>query len=173
MRRKKDMQIIGRAEAIAMSKLRAEGWSIQEIADHYGITPPTVMRLLRETNQEIAKAFSDQYELRILELQRLDEVIRIALSKFREGDPRFGNTLIKAIELQADLMGLRELMQVDRTAELVWKKLANELGIFTPYTTDPSYADTAIDTIYEPIEIPQLESKEENTADLVPNEPDE
>ncbi len=157
MARRKKTELVSPSDAISMLKLRTEGWSIREIAEHYGISVATAARLIKNATRETSIAHQDIYDTRILQMERLDTIIKIALQKFKEGESRYGTTLIKAIELQADLMGLRESVQVDRTAELVWRKLAKELGVFAPYAIDPTNEPNILDTAYEPLTPPEHE----------------
>ena len=164
MARRRRTEIVGQTEAIGMLKLRTEGWSIQDIAEHYGISPATAARLIKNATRETSIAHQDIYDTRVLQMERLDMIIRIALQKFKDGEAKYGTTLIKAIELQSDLMGLRESVQVDRTAELVWRKLAKELGVFAPYAIDPTNEPNILDTTYEALTPPESER-------LTPDEP--
>ena len=157
MARRRKTEIISQTDAISMFKLRTEGWSLQEIAEHYGVSVATAARLIKNATRETSIAHQDIYDARVLQMERLDTVIKIALQKFKEGEARYGTTLIKAIELQADLMGLRESVQVDRTAELVWRKLAKELGVFAPYAIDPTNDPNILDTTYEALTPPESE----------------
>ena len=162
MARRRKTEIISQTDAISMFKLRTEGWSIQEIAEQYGVSVATAARLIKNATRETSIAHQDIYDARVLQMERLDTIIKIALQKFKEGESRYGTTLIKAIELQADLMGLRESVQVDRTAELVWRKLAKELGVFAPYSIDPTNEPNILDTAYEALTPPESEKLTNN-----------
>lgn len=167
MARRRKTEVLSPSDAISMFKLRTEGWSLQEIAEHYGISVATAARLIKNATKEASTAHQDIYDARILQMERLDTIIKIALQKFKEGEARYGTTLIKAIELQADLMGLRESVQVDRTAELVWRKLAKELGVFAPYAIDPTNDPNILDTAYEALTPPESEKLTNNDTTQV------
>jgi len=157
MARRRRTEIIGQTEAIGMLKLRTEGWSIQEIAEHYGVSTATAARLIKNAMRETSFNYQDMYDTRTLQMERLDTIIRTAMERFKNGDPKYGTLLLKAIELQSDLIGLREAIQVDRTAELVWRKLAKELGVFAPYAVDPINEPHMLDTTYEALPTPTSE----------------
>jgi hypothetical protein len=99
--------IIDAQQTMQIMQLRVAGWSVWQIADHLGVSTPTIHNQIveqlaswRDMTQEMSN------ELRELELQRLDEFLRALWPKCQLGNPRAIETALKVSERRAKLMGL-------------------------------------------------------------------
>jgi AraC-like DNA-binding protein len=72
-----------------MMRLRLEGLTLEEIADHMGITSGTVQRIIANTLTTMVKGPAD--ELRALELARCDELMEEAMQTVRAFHPLIAN----------------------------------------------------------------------------------
>jgi hypothetical protein len=92
-----------RAEKIF--QMRLEGMTERAIAAKVGLTAPRIHQILAKAHQQILARSAESLEQTAnLDLQRLDELIRVHWPK--RADPDRANVVFKAMERRAKLLGL-------------------------------------------------------------------
>jgi hypothetical protein len=141
-------------------RLREDGYTPHEIAAKLGLRVSVVEKALAAAQSWYRRQLEDAEGIYRLIMFRLERAIKAIMPKVAEGDPNAIRALLDISRLQARLSGVEQNVQVDRTAEAVWKKLAKELGLFSTTAeviaieTDASHDPDVIESAYPPLNPP-------------------
>jgi hypothetical protein len=141
-------------------RLREDGYTPHEIAAKLNLHVAVVEKALAAAQSWYRRQLEDAEGIYRLIMFRLERAVKAIMPKVAEGDPNAIRALMDISRLQAKLSGVEQNVQVDRTAEAVWKKLAKELGLFSTTAeviaieTDASHDPDVIESAYPPLNPP-------------------
>jgi hypothetical protein len=152
-------------------RLREDGYTPHEIAAKLNLQVSVVEKALAAAQSWYRRQLEDAEGIYRLIMFRLERAIKAIMPKVAEGDPNAIRALLDISRLQAKLSGVEQNVQVDRTAEAVWKKLAKELGLFATTAeviaieTDASHDPEVIESAYPPLNPPEYDDSDEYDED--------
>jgi transposase-like protein len=87
--------------------LRRQGYSYSMIAERIGVSAQTCFRYVRDGIDSIIKETKEEAEeIRTLELERLDELLRALWPGATDGEPQAIDKALKIMERRAKMLGL-------------------------------------------------------------------
>ncbi|MCX7939932.1 MAG: helix-turn-helix domain-containing protein [Thermoflexales bacterium] len=114
-----------RAEALRM---RIAGASYREIAAQLGVSHEAARQLVIKALEQVSDVSEElRAELRKLELERLDAMLRSLWQKVAAGNESAINTALRIMERRAKLAGLDTADKINISAEVVTKPTLEEL----------------------------------------------
>lgn len=95
--------------------MRASGMTLEQIAEHMGISTPTVSRILKAALNRDAERDAQRVEqLRELELMRLDTLQTSLWARAIKGDVQAHDRVMKIMDRRAKLVGLDAPQKIER-----------------------------------------------------------
>ncbi|MDW8293627.1 MAG: hypothetical protein RML84_11095 [Anaerolineae bacterium] len=108
--------------------MRIAGASYREIAAQLGVSHEAARKLVQKALEQVSDVSDElRAELRKLELERLDALLRSLWHKVVAGKESAINTALRIMERRAKLAGLDTADKIDISAEVVTKPTLEEL----------------------------------------------
>jgi hypothetical protein len=122
--------VTGATHRLQALRLRKEGYTYDAIGTALGISRQRAHQLVTEELAKLrAEVAEEALEVRQLELERLDAMLRILARKVKRADLDAIQTVLKVMERRAKLLGLDAPRQFEVLLKREVKALADELGL--------------------------------------------
>ncbi len=113
-------RIIAAERRIEALKLRRAGLSFEQIAQHLGISTARAYKLVSEELAKIRQCLSQETEgVRLLELERLDDLFRQSYSAAISGDLKGVDSCLRIMQRRAAMCGLDSPNKIEVSEMLV------------------------------------------------------